>query len=190
MLISWVLTQTSATWLEGKVIRKTVSLFNFVNMTNFNSSLYNLTAALYFETQTDQYSSVVTVVHQGSKYKSFESLRGARACIPEFGGTASMAFVNVGKSRGFLDRKECRYGLLMSRFFGESCAPGAKDFRHHRTSNVQSSLCSLCKSAVTENPVQYRSRSDVNITGTPSTGESRRLSIWSGLLPLSIFSAR
>lgn len=58
-----------------------------------------------------------------------------------------MAFINVGKSRGFFNKDECDYGLLLSEFFGSSCAPGARDFSHNHgsNSNEHDSLCSLCR---------------------------------------------
>jgi ABC-type phosphate/phosphonate transport system substrate-binding protein len=44
-----------------------------------------LTAALYAETETDKYSSVVVVVKENSKFKTLQDLKGAKACFPEFG---------------------------------------------------------------------------------------------------------
>lgn len=60
-----------------------------------------------------------------------------------------MAFVNVGKSRGFFAKEECDYGLLLSEFFGSSCAPGARDFSHNHGSKSadHDSLCSLCRAS-------------------------------------------
>lgn len=60
---------------------------------------------------------------------------------------ASMAFINVGKARGFFAKDECDYGLLLSEFFGSSCAPGARDFSHNHgsKSDEHDSLCTLCQ---------------------------------------------
>jgi hypothetical protein len=48
-------------------------------------SAYNLTAALYAETEPDKYSYVVVVVKTDSNFKTLNDLRGAKACFPEFG---------------------------------------------------------------------------------------------------------
>lgn len=107
--------------------------------------IYNLTAALYFETEIEQYSSVVTVVHVDSNIKSFENLRGKKVCLPEFGATPSIAFINLGKERKFFNKNECRYGHLLHKFFGDSCAPGAQDWKHSlKQDDSQESLCALC----------------------------------------------
>uniref|UniRef100_A0A182QXI1 Transferrin-like domain-containing protein n=1 Tax=Anopheles farauti TaxID=69004 RepID=A0A182QXI1_9DIPT len=110
----------------------------------------NLTAALYQETEKDKYSSVVVLVHEGKGHDRFEKLRDSKACFPEFGGIASIAFVNVGRSRGIFDRNECNYGHLMSEFFSEACAPGSRDDLHDASGEHAESLCALCRYA--ENP--------------------------------------
>lgn len=48
-------------------------------------SPYNLTTALYAETETQKYASVVVVVPASSSIERFENLRGKKACIAEFG---------------------------------------------------------------------------------------------------------
>lgn len=58
--------------------------------------------------------------------------------------SASVAFINTGKTRGFFSRNRCHYGHLMSEFFGSSCAPGALDLAHYPQANLES-LCSLCR---------------------------------------------
>uniref|UniRef100_A0A182M421 Transferrin-like domain-containing protein n=1 Tax=Anopheles culicifacies TaxID=139723 RepID=A0A182M421_9DIPT len=105
----------------------------------------NLAAALYQETEKEKYSSVVVLVHEGKGHDRFEKLRNARACFPEFGGIASIAFVNVGRSRGIFDHNECDYGHLMSEFFSESCAPGSRDDLHDPTGENSENLCALCR---------------------------------------------
>lgn len=64
--------------------------------------------------------------------------------------TAAMAFINVGKSRGFFAKEECDYGKLLSEFFGASCTPGARDVSHNHGSNsdAHDSLCSLCRAVI------------------------------------------
>lgn len=51
----------------------------------FVLSVYNLTAALYAETETERYSSVVMVVKENTKFRKFEDLKGSKACFPEYG---------------------------------------------------------------------------------------------------------
>ncbi|XP_037032135.1 transferrin-like [Bradysia coprophila] len=109
---------------------------------------YNLTAALYAETENAKYSSVVTVIKATSKYERFENLRNSKACFAEFGGIALMAFINTGKNRGFFSKNECNYGRLLSNYFGSSCAPGATDFGHDPNAANSESLCSLCKTMI------------------------------------------
>lgn len=69
-----------------------------------------------------------------------------------------MAFVNIGKSRGFFAKEECDYGLLLSEFFGSSCAPGAREFSHNHgsVSTDHDSLCTLCRASPVP-PVGIRS---------------------------------
>ncbi|XP_053668730.1 transferrin-like [Anopheles marshallii] len=105
----------------------------------------NLAAALYQETEKEKYSTVIVLVHEGKGHDRFEKLRNAKACFPEFGGIASIAFVNVGRSRGIFDRNECDYGHLMSEFFSESCAPGSRDDMHDPTGENAENLCALCR---------------------------------------------
>lgn len=54
-------------------------------MFSFIKSPYNLTTALYVETETEKYASVVVVVRADSSYERFENLRNAKACFAEFG---------------------------------------------------------------------------------------------------------
>ncbi|EAA12967.4 AGAP011453-PA [Anopheles gambiae str. PEST] len=112
----------------------------------------NLAAALYQETEKEKYSSVVVLTKEGKGHDRFEKLRNAKACFPEFGGIASIAFVNVGRSRGIFDRNECDYGHLMSEFFSESCAPGSRDDLHDPTGEHAENLCALCRYAEKPTP--------------------------------------
>lgn len=58
-----------------------------------------------------------------------------------------MAFINTGKNRGFFPKKQCKYGKLLSEFFGPSCAPGALDLARNNEGQVDS-LCALCRPSV------------------------------------------
>lgn len=131
--------------------------------------IFNLESALYFETEESKYSRAVVVVRTGSKYTTLKSLKGAQACVPEFGGTTSIAFVNAGKKQGFFSKKECRYGKLMEEFFGASCAPGAQDAKHFFTrDNRPANLCGLCMKSDLNHPYVNVTDSFQNINTAPS----------------------
>lgn len=92
---------------------------------------------------------MVAIVRDSSYFKSFEDLRGAKACFPEFGGIAQVAFVNVGKGRGFFDKDNCNSGEILNGFFGDSCLPGSQDELHSDPSNTTpDTLCNLCRTAI------------------------------------------
>ncbi|XP_052871790.1 transferrin-like [Anopheles cruzii] len=128
---------------------------------------FNLSAALYQETDKEKYSRVVVLVRENSGFDRFEKLRNSKACFPEFGGIASIAFVNVGRSRGIFDRNECNYGRLMSDFFVESCAPGSRDQMHDPEGENSDNLCALCRYAETPVPL---SRSSDDVEAVPVDG--------------------
>lgn len=110
---------------------------------------FDLTAAMYAETDDQFYSQVVILVKANSGVQRFDDLRGKKACFPEFGGIASIAFVDVGRSRGVFRKNECNYANLLASYFDESCAPGAKDVLHdqkfRQTSPEADRLCKLCE---------------------------------------------
>lgn len=110
---------------------------------------FNLTAAVYAETEYERYASVVAIIHDKSFFKTFEDLRASKACFPEFGGIAQVAFVNVGKGRGFFDKDSCNNGEILNGFFGDSCLPGSQDELHSDPSNATpDTLCNLCRTAI------------------------------------------
>lgn len=128
---------------------------------------FNLTAAMFQETEKEKYSSVVVLVRAESRFTRFENLRNAKACIPEFGGIASISFINVGKTRGIFDQHECDYGRLLGDFFSESCAPGSRDSLHDPRGENPESLCSLCHVPVRpQDPVPLASRDGDSDDGT------------------------
>lgn len=94
-----------------------------------------------------RYSSVVAVIKDSDaeRISSFESFRGKRACFAEFGGIASIAFINVAKGRGIFKREECSFGPLLANFFSESCLPGSRSVFHDPTSSNPENLCTLCQ---------------------------------------------
>lgn len=57
-------------------------------------SPYNLTGALFEETESDKYSSVVAIINEkdAERITRFEDFRGKRACFGEFGGIGERIF--------------------------------------------------------------------------------------------------
>lgn len=49
-------------------------------------SPYNLSTALFAETESNKYSSVVVIIKTTSSVERFENLKGQRACFAEFSG--------------------------------------------------------------------------------------------------------
>lgn len=133
-------------------------------------SVYNLTTALYEETEVDKYSSVVAVIKEKDigTIKSFEDFSGKRACFAEFGGIASIAFINVGKSRGIFKREDCNFGELLGNYFSDSCLPGSRSIFHDPNASNPESLCTLCQTqlhvssttSTTERVQQFRGALD------------------------------
>lgn len=111
------------------------------------SSVYNLTTALYEETDESRYSSVVAVIKEAdvNNIKTFEDFRGKRACFPEFGGIASIAFINIAKNRGIFQREQCDFGEVLGSYFNESCLPGSRSIFHDPNASNPENLCSLCQ---------------------------------------------
>lgn len=118
----------------------------------FFYSVYNLTAALYEETEVEKYSSVVAVIKNSDaeKITRFEDFRGKRACFPEFGGIASIAFINIAKNRGIFKREECNFGPLLGGYFSDSCLPGSRSIFHDPTASNPENLCTLCQTHLYE----------------------------------------
>lgn len=104
--------------------------------------------ALYAETEFDKFASVAILVHKAADYHTLEGLQGRRICMPEFGGIASMAFMNTLRANNLIDKKECNLGKLMGNHFGDSCIPGARDTMHDPQGTVPEKLCNLCRSNI------------------------------------------
>jgi hypothetical protein len=79
------------------------------------------------------------------RIKQFEDFKDKRACFPEFGGIASIAFINVAKNRGIFKRDDCSFGALLGEYFSDSCLPGSRDIFHDPTATNPENLCSLCQ---------------------------------------------
>lgn len=115
-------------------------------------SVYNLSTILYEETEDSRYSSVVAVIKESDaeRITSFEDFRDKRACFPEFGGIASIAFINVAKGRGIFKREDCTFGPLFANFFNDSCVPGSRSIFHDPTSSNPDNLCALCQTQLVQ----------------------------------------
>lgn len=57
------------------------SNYGFIARNNFN-----LTSAMYAETDDQHYSKVVILIKANSRINTFNDLKGKKACFPEFGG--------------------------------------------------------------------------------------------------------
>ena len=70
---------------------KLISIFSLFPLI---SSPYNLTAALFEETESDKYSSVVAVIKErdADRITRFEDFKGKKACFGEFGGIGKINF--------------------------------------------------------------------------------------------------
>lgn len=82
VLIWSALIPTSVSWHESEQLLFIINLF--LTRITFTNSSFNLTSALYAE--TDIYSEVVVLVKATSTVERFENLKGTKACIAEFGG--------------------------------------------------------------------------------------------------------
>lgn len=128
-----------ATLREGKSL--SVKQRQFFVIFFFHFREFNLTAALYGE--TDEHALAGVVVRANSTHTDMNSTAGVTACVNEYNGIASVAFINNGKKIGLFDKKNCNHSEILSNFFGSSCIPGASDSAHngHQTIN---NLCTLC----------------------------------------------
>ncbi|XP_059607421.1 transferrin-like [Phlebotomus argentipes] len=108
--------------------------------------VYNLSAAMYAETESNKYSSVVILVRANATFRGLESLRDTRACFPEYGGIAKVTFLNAAKAENIFEQNNCNFSISLGEFFGESCMPGARDPLHDPAGYTPNNLCSLCRS--------------------------------------------
>lgn len=69
-------------------------------------------------------------------------------CMPEFGGIASVEFMNTLKANNLITKDDCNLGKLMGEHFGDSCIPGSHDILHDPQGTVSDKLCNLCRTTV------------------------------------------
>ncbi|XP_026318493.1 transferrin-like [Hyposmocoma kahamanoa] len=84
---------------------------------------------------------------QANEITRFENLRNKRACFPEYGGLAYVAFVRTAQERGVISPNECDYAKAVGEFFESACAPGAIDAAHviSATNYNATNLCTVCR---------------------------------------------
>lgn len=87
-------------------------------------------------------------MHKDAKPSSLEDLRGKRVCMPEFGGIASIAFINTLKAQQLVNVKDCDFGKLLGEYFSDSCIPGSRDVLHDPKGVAAQSLCNLCRTTI------------------------------------------
>lgn len=104
--------------------------------------------ALYAETEFDKFASIAILVHKDADIPSLENLQGRRMCMPEFGGIASVEFMNTLKANNLITKEDCNLGKLMGEHFGDSCIPGSLDSLHDPQGTVSDKLCNLCRTTV------------------------------------------
>uniref|UniRef100_A0A7G3B0J1 Putative transferrin n=1 Tax=Lutzomyia longipalpis TaxID=7200 RepID=A0A7G3B0J1_LUTLO len=107
--------------------------------------VYNLSAAMYAETESNKYSSVVILVRANATFNGLESLRNAKACFPEYGGIAKVTFLTAAVNQNIFPNNNCNYSVLLGEFFGSSCVPGARDPLHDPAGHTPDNMCSLCR---------------------------------------------
>uniref|UniRef100_A0A1E1WT36 Transferrin-like domain-containing protein n=1 Tax=Pectinophora gossypiella TaxID=13191 RepID=A0A1E1WT36_PECGO len=100
------------------------------------------------------FSRVAAFVKESSAQNNvtrFENLRGTKACFPEYGGIAYVAFVRTAQERGIISPSECDYARAVGEFFDGACAPGALDAAHalSQSSFNATTLCTACRPTVT-----------------------------------------
>lgn len=112
--------------------------------------VFGLTTVLYCETESERNSVIIAAVREPSDIKSFQDIKGRKACFPEYAGISWLSFVNIARKNGIISSKSCDYPLLVSKLFSGACTPGIKDRDHSRTTasaDVTTKLCSACTSS-------------------------------------------
>ncbi|XP_052745965.1 transferrin-like [Bicyclus anynana] len=117
---------------------------------------YRLTAVKLVQnsrSNPESFSRVAALVKETSAQSDitrFENLRGKRACFPEFGGIAYMAFVRAAQDNGVISKSQCDYAQAVGELFDSACAPGALANSHALgdSSWNATSLCTVCRPSV------------------------------------------
>lgn len=87
----------------------------------------------------------VAVVKKGSKYNSFNDLKGAKSCHTGIGRSAGFNVpLAVLINKNLINKNSCPYSEALTDFFSESCLPGAKNPSDKISQSKVDKLCSLC----------------------------------------------
>nr|CAD7439378.1 unnamed protein product [Timema bartmani] len=126
---------------------------------------YNLTSAGYQESNSYGNNIIVPIIRADSIIGDLKGLVKAKACFPEFGGLAWVAFIESLRSASLVDRDVCPYGASANSLFASVCAPGSKDSDYDRQGlNNGTDLCALCSEANLKLPTPFAS-----VNGTTDT---------------------
>jgi hypothetical protein len=63
---------------------------------------------------------------------------------------ASIAFINIAKSRGIFKREDCEFGQVLGAYFADSCLPGSRSLFHDPDAMNPETLCTLCQTHMME----------------------------------------
>ncbi|XP_063216183.1 transferrin-like [Bacillus rossius redtenbacheri] len=119
-------------------------------------NVYNLNTASYQESTAAGNNAVVAVVKADSSLSGVKGLVNSKACFPQFGGIAWVAFFESLRNASLLRDGVCPYGPGARRVFAEVCAPGARSASHDRQQlNNNTDLCGLCSAALARLPAPY-----------------------------------
>ncbi|XP_011872938.1 PREDICTED: transferrin-like isoform X2 [Vollenhovia emeryi] len=115
-------------------------------------TVYGLSTILYSETEIEKNSITLAVVREprdeNYPIKSFQDIRGKKACFPEYGGLSWLSFIYAARINNLISSKSCDYPSLVSKLLSGACTPGIEDSDHSRTAvspDIASKLCSICK---------------------------------------------
>lgn len=115
------------------------------NLGPIASHFYNLRNVMYQETTEDGHFKVVAVVNFSNGAANLRELENKKACFPEFGGLAWIAFLEAIRDSSVPESKVCPYDDSMGTFFKSVCAPGYKNLINgSRDTGHFKDLCSLC----------------------------------------------
>lgn len=108
---------------------------------------YNLRpiVAEKYNSSADGSFYVVAVVRKSSIFRSFQDLKGAKACFTRYDGVGVTSPLSVLLQQGLIKADDCPRDRALANFFGSSCMPGANSVRDRLELNVMEKLCALCQ---------------------------------------------
>ncbi|XP_059470272.1 lactotransferrin-like [Neocloeon triangulifer] len=111
-----------------------------IDLAHYGKSLKKLKPLMFVGTADDHLTSVVAVVKANSEITSFKDLKGKKACFPSYEGIGYGTFLREGLNQTLIEPKNCPYSDSVSKFFSQSCIPGAAEHNKDKPS-----LCALCE---------------------------------------------